>query len=92
MQPIQTLMNTGKGNFHFSQKAFEQFDGKHYGVKIDLFKHKLMYMAIHGLNLSIALYKLYSIGFIPLHASDWVDLVPKHQQPEEVYILNESVW
>jgi hypothetical protein len=51
-----------------------------------------MYLAIHGLNLSIALYKLYSIGFIPMHASDWVDLVPKHQQPEEVYILNESVW
>lgn len=44
-----------------------------------LFHYKIVYLLIHGFILGIGLYKLYTIGLLPLNAADWIDLVPNHE-------------
>lgn len=44
-----------------------------------LYHYYLIYMGIHAFQLSVCFYKLYTIGILPLNASDWIELVPYHQ-------------
>jgi Protein of unknown function (DUF1077) len=38
--------------------------------------YKLIYIALNGVVLAFGLYKLYGMGLLPLHAADYVALVP----------------
>ena len=45
-----------------------------------------MYFGIQSVILSIGLYKLYTIGLLPLSPSDWIDLI----HPLKVNISNDD--
>jgi len=70
MQPVKALLSINS--------AFKQFEG----YKISLIQYKLMYAGIQSVILSIGLYKLYTIGLLPLSPADWIDLISplKHEQ------------
>ena len=55
--------------------VFKKFES----LKEAIWLHKLIYAAINSVPLLIGLYKLYGMGLLPLHPSDYVALVPKHR-------------
>lgn len=55
--------------------VFKKFES----LKEAIWLHKLIYMGINSVPLLIGLYKLYGMGLLPLHPSDYVALVPKHR-------------
>ncbi|KRX02435.1 hypothetical protein PPERSA_10052 [Pseudocohnilembus persalinus] len=81
---FQFLYNPTKAIFS-TNTAFQQFEGK----GIPLLKFKLYYIGMKSLILSVALYKLYNLGLLPLSPSDWVDLVPSYQQNEIVFQVSK---
>lgn len=49
---------------------------KYEAVKDAVTFYKLIYIALNGVVLAFGLYKLYGMGLLPLHAADYVALVP----------------
>ena len=54
-------------------EAFKQFEGYY----VPLFMYKLQYGAIQIAILCIGMYRLYTIGLLPLAPSDWNDFIPR---------------
>jgi Protein of unknown function (DUF1077) len=75
-QPVGSLMQV--------EQAFSQFKGR----GIILLPYKLVYLGIHLFIFTIGLYKLYTIGLLPLNSADWIDMVPNHHQKETIIGFN----
>jgi len=57
------------------------------GNGINLLQYKLIYLAVNGLLLSIGMYKVYTLGLLPLSAADWIDIVPLHSVSKSIIIF-----
>lgn len=55
-----------------TNEVFKKFDP----IKDAVGFYKLIYMGLNGVVLAFGLYKLYGMGLLPLHAADYVALVP----------------
>lgn len=56
-------------------KAFAPYQNK----KVFLLHYQFVYLCIHSFVFAIGLYKIYTIGLLPLSSADWIDLVPYHK-------------
>lgn len=55
-----------------TSEVFKKFET----IKDAIGFYKLIYMALNSVVLLFGLYRLYGMGLLPLHASDYVSLVP----------------
>ena len=67
------LINPIKAIFGIKQ-AFSKFE-KEEGV--DLKIPKLIFLALQGLSVGVALYKCSTMGLLPVTSSDWTSLIPE---------------
>jgi hypothetical protein len=61
---VKTISNTNE--------VFQKYEG----IKDAIGFYKLIYMGLNSVVLIFGLYRLYGMGLLPLHASDYVALVP----------------
>ena len=71
------LINPLKGIGSIEQ-SFSRFDG------VDLKIPKLIYIALQGLSIAVALYKCSTMGLLPVTSADWTSYLPTRQFTERV--------
>lgn len=71
MTAVGGLINMAKGIIQ-SNLVFTPYEG----MLPSLLRYKFMYLGIHIILLGIVLYKMASMGMLPVVAADYVDLLP----------------